>query len=399
MMRNDSSSIISSLQMDYGDSDDEENDSKNSSRLNIEDKVVQSATEHQDLEDDVDSKVRDHVQLEIENNLSDEYNNNANEQNIQNSSEENEKDLETNEVKNEPEISPAELISDDEDSHLSHRHHRHHSPHFLDEKKQIISDALNTDSPSSQGSVKPGKKATRLVSYGPDEDVDESSSSSEDETEEIQEPVDSASPELNSADASILSRSVQNMSNDDIKIPPEPPGKCSAQLQKKIEEMYERMRRQELDLNRVIQNKKNFRNPSIYEKLIDYCHIDEKGTNFPPEIYDPHLWGKESFYDELDKIQRRDIEKREKEKKTKIEFISGTKKPVSSESSLGPPDEKKRKTKWDAQPANIIHVTKIPSSSQNPGVVSLTAMATGTKATVIPALGSLSKKTSSSSLK
>ena len=36
---------------------------------------------------------------------------------------------------------------------------------------------------------------------------------------------------------------------------------------------------------------------SIYEKLIEFCGIDEKGTNYPPELYDPSIWGKESFYD------------------------------------------------------------------------------------------------------
>ena len=38
---------------------------------------------------------------------------------------------------------------------------------------------------------------------------------------------------------------------------------------------------------------------SIYEKLIEFCGIDEKGTNYPPELYDPSIWGKESFYDAL----------------------------------------------------------------------------------------------------
>ena len=38
---------------------------------------------------------------------------------------------------------------------------------------------------------------------------------------------------------------------------------------------------------------------SIYEKLIEHCGIDEKGTNYPPELYDPSIWGKESYYDAL----------------------------------------------------------------------------------------------------
>ncbi|XP_059154430.1 SAP30-binding protein-like [Physella acuta] len=389
MMRHDSNSIISSLQMDYADSDEEENDSKNNSKNNPNDFALDDAKMEEETHDSVSGEIPFESQMTYLEKDTDKV------------SPATERDSEDkSEARKEPEVSPAELISDDEDGHTHSQQRHRHSPHISEFNRRLaVSDAVNTDSPSSQGSVKPGKKATRLVSYGPDEDLDENSSSEEIEEEETPELSDSNSPELTSTDASILSRSVQNMASDDIKIPPEPTGKCSVQLQKKIEDMYERMRREGLDLNRAIQSKKNFRNPSIYEKLIDYCHIDEKGTNFPPEIYDPHIWGKESFYDELDKLQRKDMERREKEKKerTKIEFMTGTKKPASADGSVGPSDEKKRKTKWDAQPASIIHVSKIPSASQNPGVVNLTAMATGTKATIIPAVGSLSKKPSSSS--
>ncbi|CAL1546073.1 unnamed protein product [Lymnaea stagnalis] len=392
MIRNDSASAISSLQMDYGDSDEEENDSRNNSRINPEEVIV---TNEESSTQDLNSRETIHSEQDFH--MADII---IDEKGVPLADYEKDIDEKTDK-KRELEISPVELISDDEDGHHSNKiNQHHHSPIVPDDiRKQAVSEAINTDSPSSQGSLKPGKKATRLVSYGPDEDVDESSTSEEDEIDDNQEPSDSASPELTSTDASILSRSVLNMASDDIKIPPEPPGPCSVQLQKTIKEYYERMRREGLDMNRSIQSKKTFRNPSIYDKLIDFCHIDEKGTNFPPEIYDPHIWGKESFYDELDKIQRKDMERREKEKKerTKIEFLTGTKKPASVDGSLGPSDEKKRKTKWDAQPAGMIHVSKIPSASQNPGVVNLTAMATGTKATIIPAVGSLSKKTSSSS--
>ena len=42
------------------------------------------------------------------------------------------------------------------------------------------------------------------------------------------------------------------------------------------------MQRTGANLNDSIQNKKHFRNPSIYEKLINFIGIDEKGTNYPP---------------------------------------------------------------------------------------------------------------------
>ena len=34
---------------------------------------------------------------------------------------------------------------------------------------------------------------------------------------------------------------------------------------------------------------------------MQYCGIDEYGTNLPKELYDGHLFGKESYYDELAK--------------------------------------------------------------------------------------------------
>ena len=43
-----------------------------------------------------------------------------------------------------------------------------------------------------------------------------------------------------------------------------------------------------------------------------FCEIDEHGTNLPKELYDGHLFGPESYYDELAKAQAAEMEKREK---------------------------------------------------------------------------------------
>lgn len=64
-------------------------------------------------------------------------------------------------------------------------------------------------------------------------------------------------------------------------IPPEPPGKCTPELQEKFAKMLEKKVKGGLDMNLAIQRNKNFRNPSIYEKLIKYCDIDELGSNYP----------------------------------------------------------------------------------------------------------------------
>ena len=54
------------------------------------------------------------------------------------------------------------------------------------------------------------------------------------------------------------------------------------------------------------------------------------------EIYDPHEWVESSFYDELAKVQKADMDRREKEKserqkeRTKVEFITAIKKPTGN---------------------------------------------------------------------
>ncbi|XP_063239037.1 SAP30-binding protein [Bacillus rossius redtenbacheri] len=179
--------------------------------------------------------------------------------------------------------------------------------------------------------------------------------------------------------------------SEEVQLPSEPAGRCSNELQEKITNFYEQMKTKGLDMNSVIQQRKDFRNPSIYEKLIQFCNINELGTNYPAHIYDPLRWGKESYYEELAKVQKAEMDRREKEKKekTKVEFVSGTAKRPGSGS--GAEDEaKKRKSKWDQvgtasagaqlKPASLVQQT------------SLTSNVTGTKGTVLSAFGSLPRK-------
>merc|ERR1719333_488970 len=81
----------------------------------------------------------------------------------------------------------------------------------------------------------------------------------------------------------------------------------------KSHDIHRKVKELGYDYNKIIQTKKAFRNPSIYEKLILHCDIDEFGTNFPPELYDGHLFGKESYYDELAKAQKEEMDRREKQ--------------------------------------------------------------------------------------
>ena len=48
--------------------------------------------------------------------------------------------------------------------------------------------------------------------------------------------------------------------------------------------MWKRKMEERTDFNYMIQNKKAFRNPSIYEKLILHLNIDELGEQFCPAL-------------------------------------------------------------------------------------------------------------------
>lgn len=125
---------------------------------------------------------------------------------------------------------------------------------------------------------------------------------SDDENENYSPTNDVASPiDLAETEESDKEKSTENDEEAQAKakdrfveygfqLPPEPKGKCPADLQEKISNMYEKMKVNHMDMNKLIQERKEFRNPSIYEKLIQFCEIDELGTNYPPELYDPMQW-------------------------------------------------------------------------------------------------------------
>lgn len=125
--------------------------------------------------------------------------------------------------------------------------------------------STHSSQPASPAPVRVTTKVTKLVSYHDDTIA----SDDEGESEHVPHQV-------------IIMRDTEQSENDmgkddGITIPPEPPGHCSQELQDKINRLHEKMQTQQLDMNAVIQKRKDFRNPSIYEKLIQFCDLDELG--------------------------------------------------------------------------------------------------------------------------
>uniref|UniRef100_A0A8D0KX05 SAP30 binding protein n=1 Tax=Strix occidentalis caurina TaxID=311401 RepID=A0A8D0KX05_STROC len=101
---------------------------------------------------------------------------------------------------------------------------------------------------------------------GYEEEDDENSRQSEDDDSETEKPEAGDLKVFGRLMPSLLSTAsfserVRNMSPDEIKIPPEPPGRCSNHLQDKIQKLYERKIKEGMDMNYIIQRKKEFRNP------------------------------------------------------------------------------------------------------------------------------------------
>lgn len=149
-----------------------------------------------------------------------------------------------------------------------------------------------------------------------------------------------------------------------VQLPPEPPGRCSKALQDKVIALLQKEEKLGLDLNQHLQGRKDFRNPSIYEKLVTALNLDEFGTNFPEHLHNPKGWGEESTYTKLLEAQKKAYEKKEKAKlqdRTKIEFVKGTKRPAVQSSAIaagvsgvvgGESVKKARKSKWDVSTAD-----------------------------------------------
>lgn len=140
------------------------------------------------------------------------------------------------------------------------------------------------------------KSGLRLVSYHDDtvvsdDDIDDSDSEIEDI--DMVTPDREAEPDtdMNNENEEPANKPKRDLVTEyGFALPPEPKEKCAPELQEKIANFYKKMRSHGMDMNKVIQGNKKFRNPSIYDKLIIFCGIDELGTNYPPELYDPMQW-------------------------------------------------------------------------------------------------------------
>lgn len=80
-----------------------------------------------------------------------------------------------------------------------------------------------------------------------------------------------------------------------------------------------------MSLADAIQQRRDFCNPYMLNMLIEYNNLDEYGSCYPPQVWDPKAISPEDFPDSLEKEHSEATRKREEEQrlKGKIEFAHG----------------------------------------------------------------------------
>lgn len=160
-------------------------------------------------------------------------------------------------------------------------------------------------------------------------------------------------PSVKWTSAKEFHQSLMGKTADQVRIPARYKGPVDPALVEQLQKLKHRKETKDEDIKYEIQKRKDFRNPSIYEKLIDHLTIKECGTNFPADVFDPDDFSPESYYDRLSIAQKNLMEQTEKEPHPKVEIVHAVAKKstttTSSSSSSSDPSRKKR-SKWDEGP-------------------------------------------------
>ncbi|CAL2251980.1 unnamed protein product [Prunus armeniaca] len=85
-------------------------------------------------------------------------------------------------------------------------------------------------------------------------------------------------------------------------LPPPVKAKCSEELQRRINKFLE-LKRSGKSFNAGLRNKKDYRNPDFLLHAVRYQDIDQTGSCFSKDVFDPHGFEKSDYYDEIGLLQ------------------------------------------------------------------------------------------------
>ncbi|KAI3886541.1 hypothetical protein MKX03_027842 [Papaver bracteatum] len=104
-------------------------------------------------------------------------------------------------------------------------------------------------------------------------------------------------------------------------LPPPPNTKCSEDLQERINKFLA-LKRAGKSFNAEVRNRKEYRNPDFLVHAVSYQGIDQIGSCFSKDVFDPYGYNKSDYCDELEADMKREIDRKEQERKRnqKVEF-------------------------------------------------------------------------------
>ncbi|KAG8955135.1 hypothetical protein FRC04_009592 [Tulasnella sp. 424] len=91
-------------------------------------------------------------------------------------------------------------------------------------------------------------------------------------------------------------------------IPPRPDAPCDPELDAKVMKFH-LLKRQGKHFNDTLMQNKAFRNPHIYAKLVEFVFVDETGSNFPKDLWDPFDVREEWYAEKIAAQQKERSEK------------------------------------------------------------------------------------------
>ena len=110
--------------------------------------------------------------------------------------------------------------------------------------------------------------------------------------------------------------------------PPPPSSAPDPALVTKISNFHE-FKRAGKSLNRNLRRAKDFKNPELLTTLVQFVGIDEIGSNYAKEVWDPHRFSEGDYYKHLDQEQQ--------------QLVSAKTAPNTNTK----PSSQKRKSQWD----------------------------------------------------
>lgn len=114
-------------------------------------------------------------------------------------------------------------------------------------------------------------------------------------------------------------------------LPPRPKEKCSEELQRKIDKFLS-LKKMGKSFNNEVRNRKEYRNPDFLLHAVSYQDIDQTGSCFSKDVFDPNGYDPSDFCDaiELDMKHERERKEQESKKNQRLDFVSVGTQPVAA---------------------------------------------------------------------